>query len=86
MLKIRNMESERCKIMVKNQLEKIGLQYKTVELGKVLIKENTLGDKLQLLDSALRTIGLELMDDKKNLLIEKIKMHLASNDVFVKPF
>ncbi len=73
MLHIRNMESGRCKAMVKNELNKLGLHYKTVELGEVELKENISREKLQLIDIALRDAGLELMNDKKSHLIEKIK-------------
>jgi AraC-like DNA-binding protein len=67
------MESRRCITAVKNELNKIGLYYKTVELGEVELKENIPGDKLQLIDIALRNAGLELMTDKKSLIIERIK-------------
>jgi AraC-like DNA-binding protein len=72
-LHIRNMESGRCKTMVRNELIKLGLQYKTLELGEVELKGNISGEKLQLFDIAMRNSGLELMNDKKCLLIEKIK-------------
>jgi len=73
MLQIRNMESDRCIAMVKNELNKLGLHYKSVILGEVELKENISREKLQLIDIALRNAGLELMDDKRIRLIEKIK-------------
>jgi AraC-like DNA-binding protein len=73
MLQIRNMESDRCIAMVKNELNKLGLHSKTVELGEVELKENISWEKLQLIDIALRNAGLELMGDKESRLIEKIK-------------
>jgi AraC-like DNA-binding protein len=72
-LQIKNMQSERCKIVVKNELNKLGLPFKKVELGKAVLKENISMEYLQLIDIALKEAGLQLMDDKKNLLIEKIK-------------
>ena len=74
MLQIRNMESDRCITLVKNELNKLGLNYKTVELGEVELKENLSAEKLRLIDIALRNAGLELMADKKNLIIDKIKV------------
>ena len=59
--------------MVKNELDKLRLNYKTVELGKVEIKENISLENLHLIDIALRNDGFELMNDQKGLLIEKIK-------------
>jgi YesN/AraC family two-component response regulator len=73
MLFIRNMESERCKTTVMNELNKLGLSCKKVELGAVELKENLSEDILQLIDNTLKNAGLELMFDKKTLLIEKIK-------------
>lgn len=74
MLRIRNMESGRCIAMVKNELNKQGIQYKTVELGEVKLKENISAEKLQLIDMGLRNAGLELMEDKKSRYIEMIKV------------
>jgi methylphosphotriester-DNA--protein-cysteine methyltransferase len=59
--------------MVKDELNKLGLRYKTVELGEVELIDNISTEKLHLVDIALRNAGLELMDDKKSVLIEKIK-------------
>jgi len=67
------MESGRCKAMVVNELNRLGLHYKTVELGEVELKENISGEKLKLIDIALKSAGLELMNDKKSRLVEKIK-------------
>jgi hypothetical protein len=67
------MESDRCKAMVHDELIKLGLHCKSVELGEVELKENVSGDKMKLIDIALRNAGLELMYDKKNRLVEKIK-------------
>jgi AraC-like DNA-binding protein len=44
-----------------------------VELGQVELRENLSDDKLQMIDIALRITGLELMDDVKNRIVEKIK-------------
>ena len=73
MLHIRNMESDRCKAVVRNELTRLGLHYKTVDLGEVELKENLSFEKLEMIDSALRNTGLELMYDKNNRIVEKIK-------------
>ena len=70
---IKNMVSIRCKIIVKQELENLGLHYIVVELGEVEIRENISGKKLEALKIALLISGLELMDDQKAILIEKIK-------------
>jgi len=63
----------RCKMVVKSELKKLGLHYITVDLGEAEIFEEISTEQLNLLDVALRTSGLELMDDKKSMLVEKIK-------------
>lgn len=72
-LLIKNMVSIRCKMIVKSELEKMCLQYTTVELGEVEIKEELSKKKLNQLKTALQTFGLELMEDRKSMLIEKVK-------------
>ena len=67
------MVSIRCKMVVKSELERLGLSYSTVELGEVQIEENISADQLEQLNIALKKSGLELMDDKKSVLIQKIK-------------
>ena len=67
------MVSIRCKMIVKAELETLGLHYGTVELGEVNVKENMADEQLAALKSGLLRSGLELMDDKKAMLIEKIK-------------
>lgn len=67
------MVSLRCKLMVKAELEKLGLHFITVELGDVNIRETLSEKQREELSLALKKSGLELMDDKKAILIEKIK-------------
>ena len=70
---IKYMVSLRCKLMVKVELNKLGLSYLTMDLGMVeMIKDITLKQHAQLKKNLL-TSGLELLDNKKTILIEKIK-------------
>ena len=67
------MVSLRCKMMVKEELKKLGLHFIVVELGEVdVMEELTLQQRIDLKAGLLQS-GLELMDDKKAVLIEKIK-------------
>lgn len=61
-------------MVVKSELEKLGLHYISVELGEAEIMENITREQLKLLDVGLRKTGLHLMDDKKSILVEKIKL------------
>jgi AraC-like DNA-binding protein len=67
------MVSTRCKIAVKEELKKLGLHFIFVDLGKVEIMENISEKQKTKLKTALLRLGLDLMDDKKTELIEKIK-------------
>lgn len=72
-LYIKYMVSLRCKMVVKAELCKLGLHYEYVDLGEVVIKEDITDEQRQQLNTALLTSGLELMDNKRAILIEKIK-------------
>ena len=72
-LHIKYMVSLRCKMMVKEELTKLNLHYVIVELGVVEIMENIEGAVYDQLKQNLLKSGLELLDDKKSILIEKIK-------------
>ena len=67
------MVSIRCKMIVKSELEKLGLHYINVDLGEAEIMEDVSPEQLADLNIALKKSGLELMDDRKSILIEKIK-------------
>jgi AraC-like DNA-binding protein len=63
----------RCKMVVKTELQKLGLHYIIVELGEVEILENISAQQQNDLKVALLKTGLEVMDNKKSILIEKVK-------------
>ena len=63
----------RCKMMVKSELEKLGLHHLTVELGEAEIMEDISKEQFARLDVDLKKSGLELIDDKKSILVERIK-------------
>ena len=67
------MVSTRCKIAVKEALKKLGLHFIVVDLGEVEVMEDLSGSQREQLKIALLNSGLELMDDKRSVLIEKIK-------------
>ena len=67
------MVSIRCKIVVKEILKELGLHFIVVELGEVDIMETLDAEQLDQVKAALLACGLELMDDRRAVLIEKIK-------------
>lgn len=72
-LYIKYMVSIRCKMVVKSELDKLGLHYSKISLGEVDVKEEITPEQIDQLKKSLRKSGLELMDDKKAILIERIK-------------
>ncbi len=67
------MVSLRCKMVVKAELDKMKLKHTVVELGEVEIMGELTSARREKLKSALLKSGLELMDDQKAILVEKIK-------------
>ena len=67
------MVSLRCKMMVKEELKKLGLNYVVVDLGMVEVLEDITQEQREQLSKNLLKSGLELLEDKKSILIEKIK-------------
>lgn len=86
---IKNMVCIRCKMVVKSELEKLGFHHISVELGEAEIIEDISQEQLGKLNIALKKSGLELMDDNKSILVEKIKtiiiemVHYTDEDIKV---
>lgn len=72
-LYIKYMVSARCKMAVKEELRKLNLNYIILDLGIVEVKDDLSAEQRAKLRIGLLKSGLELMDDKKAVLIEKIK-------------
>ncbi|MFM2224032.1 MAG: hypothetical protein RJA07_234 [Bacteroidota bacterium] len=70
---IKYMVSNRCKMAVKDELKKLGLHFLLVELGEVEIMEDISIEQRIELKMSLQLVGLDLMENKKAVLIEKIK-------------
>jgi AraC-like DNA-binding protein len=60
-------------MVVKSELKKLGLHYRAVKIGEAELFENLSDEQHATLDAGLRKMGLELLDDKKSMLVEKIK-------------
>ncbi len=71
-LYIKFMVSLRCKMAVKEELKKLGLHFIVVDLGEVEIMEELAPEQREALKKGLLISGLELMDDKRAILIERI--------------
>ena len=68
------MVCNRCITKVREDLDKFGIQYTSVELGEVSLKKNVTPVQRKQLHESLQKSGFELIDDKKNEIIEKLKL------------
>lgn len=72
-LHIKNMVCNRCIMVVKSQLEQIGLHPVSVELGIVVLSDEITEEVYHAVKVSLEPFGFELIDDKKSQIIEQIK-------------
>lgn len=70
---IKNMACESCKVVVKEALEELELHPVKIELGEAVIKEEINAEKKKKLNAIIKKVGLELIESKGAILIEKIK-------------
>ena len=63
----------RCKMAVQSVLEQLEIDFLSIELGKVKLAGELNSEQQKGLNAALKHYELELMDDKKNILVERIK-------------
>lgn len=72
-LGIKNMVCPRCISAVRNELENLDIEYLSVGLGEIILKEELNETKANTLKYALEKIGFELLEDRKTKIVEKIK-------------
>lgn len=70
---IKNMACESCKVVVKEALEELNLHPEKVELGMAEIKEDLDSETKEKLNQIIQKVGLEIVESKGGILIEKIK-------------
>jgi AraC-like DNA-binding protein len=70
---IKYMVSLRCKLVVMQELKKLGIRYVVVDLGVAEIFEDITSEQRELLKVNLQKSGLELLDDKRSIIIERIQ-------------
>ena len=72
------MVCDRCKMVVRQELESLHLPYKNVDLGQVELVHEPSAEQLQELREHLQKQGFELLDDKKTKTVERIKTVIVS--------
>jgi len=83
-LLVKNMVCQRCMLAVENILDKTSIKFQKVTVGEIHLLEIISEEQHNLLSSAFAEIGLELIDNKMNGIIEKIKqlvLKKARNEV-----
>lgn len=86
-LYIKNMVCNRCKMVVREVLEKNGLPVVSVELGEAVVGSDIGAEDKNRINTALESLGFEIIDDRKSRLIEQIKkliielVHQQQNEI-----
>lgn len=70
---IKNMVCDRCKLAVKNELERVGIPYQQIDLGEVVLQSKPEAEKMLKFEKAIGGIGFELIEDKTARTISAIK-------------
>ncbi len=71
---IKNMVCDRCKMVIKTQLNDLNIFPESIELGEVNLSEQALGkDQLKKIKAKIEPLGFELLDDKTSQIIDKIR-------------
>lgn len=72
-LYIKNMVCHRCILAVEAILRGLDLPSKSIALGEIILEKEPGTVTMQKLNTQLRAIGFELLDEKNNILIERVK-------------
>ncbi len=70
---VKNMACESCKVVVKEALEELDISPVKVELGEIETKKDITDEEKKKLNSKIKKVGLELLEKKQGVLIEKIR-------------
>ena len=67
------MVCSRCKMIVESEFQRLGMSPISVDLGEIVLDKTPTPEQLMDLDKVLKQYGFERIDDRKSLIIEKIK-------------
>jgi AraC-like DNA-binding protein len=81
-LYIKNMVCKRCITLVKSEMDKLGFEYDHVEIGVVDLPVKINVSQRTALDAALKKHGFELIDDRNNELIIKLKNAITELELY----
>ena len=69
---IKNLVCGRCKLIVKNELEKLDIRPQSITEGEIEIDEELSPDRFRQIQDAFAELDLELINDRDSILIDKI--------------
>jgi AraC family transcriptional regulator len=72
-LHIKNMVCDRCIMVVRQQLQNIGMNVSEVKLGSATVQPEQDSGQLSLISSQLKLLGFDLLDNEKDQMVERIK-------------
>ena len=75
---IKNMVCNRCITVIRQEFEKLNLNIVYIKLGEVITDSNVSESNLKILNEELEKQGFEILDDKKTIIIERIKNLLVN--------
>src|SRR4051812_47464093 len=70
---IKNMVCNRCIMVVRQEFEKAGFKPSDVKMGEVDLNKSPNDSQLLKINSSLKELGFEILDNQKQKLIEKTK-------------
>lgn len=80
---VKNMACESCKLFVRDALDELGISPVKVELGEIETKKDVSDDEKRKLNSQIKKAGMELLEKKQGVLVEKIRKFMI--DYVYKP-
>lgn len=70
------MACESCKVVVREALQELDISTVKVDLGEIETKEDVTDEEKQKLNNKIKKVGLELLEKKRGILIEKIRKEI----------
>ncbi len=77
-LKLKNMVCDRCKTVLKQELDKAGIKVLSIELGELIVRDETLVNQ-DILKEIIERNGFEIIDDQNSVLVENVKLFLIES-------
>jgi AraC-like DNA-binding protein len=74
---IKNMACECCIAFVQDELEKLDISVQTIDIGEATLQEDISKEQRAQLNTAIKRAGLEVIENKEGLLLDKIKKAIS---------